>query len=239
MKKAVILILVFIFGFSIGFIFLGFFGGTILRKPAQDIKMPNVVGFSISKAESIINATKLKIKNVVFTYDTLVPAGYILSQKPPPGQFVKSGRKVILVVSKGAPRQRIPPIENIALDKYLQMIYHLGFRVVDIESLHLFEFPAGKIVKVEPSPGSEVLITETIKIYVSSEEQGAFLMPRLVGLRLDEALDKAETMRLQIEEILEQPSEAESGIVIIQHPEEGQKITSNVRIRLVVSRKSK
>ncbi|MCS7259011.1 MAG: PASTA domain-containing protein [candidate division WOR-3 bacterium] len=237
MKRAFILIAMYLFGFVIGFALIGLFFMPMLSKPAQDVKVPNVIGLSLPEAETIIKKSGLTLGVLDSTVDASTPAGYVIKQKPLPDKFVKLGRSVHLLISKGPPRIRLPRTENIALDKYLELLGQLGFRNITVESLRSFEIPIGQIIKVIPEPNWEYKITEPVTIYVSGGEHGIFLMPRLIGLKLEEAVDLVVANKLILEEVIELPSNETSGTVLVQYPEEGMKVKEGDRVTLTVSKK--
>ncbi|MEO0132388.1 MAG: PASTA domain-containing protein [candidate division WOR-3 bacterium] len=228
--------IIFFVGFFIGFAVIGLFFMPMLSRPARDVKVPNVIGLRFSVAETIIKNSGLVIGSIDSTFDASVPIGCVIKQKPQPEKYVKTGRRVYLLVSKGPPRVRIPSAENTYLDKYLEVLRRLGFQNISVETLRSYEIPEGKIISVNPEPYSECQITDLLKIYVSGGIQGAFIMPRLIGLKIDEAINIIITNNLILQEIIELPSEEDPGIVIIQYPEEGMRVRTGDQVILTVSK---
>jgi beta-lactam-binding protein with PASTA domain len=112
----------------------------------------------------------------------------------------------------------------------------LGVNPSIVESLRSSTIPTGKIIGCEPGPGSEISISTRLKVFVSNGSSGMFLMPMLVGLSIQSAIDSIVNNGLIIGGIQEIASEESSGLVIIQYPEDGMKVFTGDTVRLIVAK---
>ena len=76
--------------------------------------VPEVVGMPESEAEAAITAAGLTVGSKVYTYDDVVPAGYVINQAPGAGMSVSCGSPVGLTISEGPTPDTEPPVPNPA-----------------------------------------------------------------------------------------------------------------------------
>jgi beta-lactam-binding protein with PASTA domain len=158
-----------------------------------------------------------------------------VGQKPLAGSTVKTGRRVNLLVSKGPMIVNVPFLTQMSLSQGMKILSSLGVTSTAVESLRSSTIPPGKIIGTEPGPGLDIPLGTQLKIYVSSGMSGIFLMPSLVGLLTNIAIDSVSYNGLILGNIQTIPSDEEQGLVIIQYPEDGMKVKTGDTVRLIVS----
>jgi serine/threonine-protein kinase len=199
----------------------------------KDINVPNLVGKSLVDAQKIILDQGFQLEDTRDVYDTIYPNGFVVGQKPLAGSVVKTGKKISLLVSKGEQIAVVPSVEQMTLDQGLRILTSLGFNPL-VESLRS-AMPFGRIIGIEPPAGSELSTRSRLKLYVSNGNTGIFLMPVVVGLPTNVAIDSINYNGLVVGEIQTLPSEEQKGFVIIQYPEDGMKVRTGDTVRLIVS----
>jgi len=235
-KTIIIWIVVIGCSFGLGFFIFNFFIMPKMIGTGKDINVPNLIGKRLVDAQKIILDQGFQLEDTRDVYDTIFPSGYVVGQKPLAGSIVKTGKKINLLISKGAQMVNVPVLEQMTLDQGTRILASIGINPYPIESLRSSN-PTGKIIGVEPGPGSEVRLGSNLKVYVSSGNTGIFLMPILVGLPTNIAKDSVASNGLILGSVQTIPSEEPKDFVIIQYPEDGMKVRTGDTIRLIVSGK--
>lgn len=79
----------------------------------EKIEVPRVVGGSIEIAERTLENSKLRVVISDSMYNAKLPAGAVIEQTPRAGTFVKSGRRIYLIINmRGEPMVKFPDIIN-------------------------------------------------------------------------------------------------------------------------------
>lgn len=236
MKKILLWIVILVSAFGLGFLIFNFLIMPRIVGSGKNITVPNLIGKPMAEAQKIILTQGLELGNVRAVYDTIYAHSYVVGQKPLAGSVVRSGRSVNLIVSKGPQLVKIPFLEQMSIDQGLRVLTSLGITQISIDSLRSSTIANGKIIGLEPGPGSEMPLSGRLKIFVSSGASGIFLMPSLIGLPTDVAADSVYYNGLILGGVQAIPSDERQGLVIVQYPEEGMKIRTGDTVRLIVSR---
>lgn len=236
MKKFFLWFIVIITAFGMGFLVFNLIIMPRIAGTNKNVTVPDLTGKSISEAQKIILTQGLELGNIRAVYDTMYAHGLIIGQKPLAGSVVRSGRSVNLIVSKGPMLVKIPFLEQMNLEQGLRILASMGVTQISVDSLRSISTPSGKILGVEPGPGSEIPVSSHIRIFVSSGESGAFLMPSLIGLETNIAIDSIHYNGLIVSSLQTIPSDERTGLVIIQYPEAGMRVKTGDSVRVIVSR---
>lgn len=131
------------------------------------IKVPNITGLSLKKADDIVKNSKLRVADVREVYNEKVPKGYIISQLPFAGSEVREGRRLYITVSRGIEKITVPyVIGKQERDAWLD-IMRLGFNVGDIEYVERDDKPDGVVLGQSPRYGINLPYGSTITLTVS------------------------------------------------------------------------
>ncbi|MEN6499192.1 MAG: PASTA domain-containing protein [Rectinema sp.] len=135
--------------------------------------------------------------------DNPLDRNLVLDQSPPPGSIVKAGRRINLVVSKGAVLDKIEDYTGRNIDDvrlYLQGLSTSTNTLVSIREppLYIFDNSApGTILEQNPKPGTEISAPTVLDLVVSKGPEAKEIhMPSLIGLSLREMASKAATTPL-------------------------------------------
>ncbi|MFN5247628.1 MAG: PASTA domain-containing protein [Ignavibacteria bacterium] len=131
------------------------------------IKVPNITGLSLKKADDIVKNSKLRVADVREVYNETVPKGYIISQLPFAGSEVREGRRLYITVSRGIEKITVPyvigKLERVAwID-----IMRLGFNIGNIEYVERDDKPDGVVLAQYPHYGVNLPYGATINLIVS------------------------------------------------------------------------
>ncbi|MCX7785660.1 MAG: PASTA domain-containing protein [candidate division WOR-3 bacterium] len=234
-------LLIIIGAFGLGVIIFNFLIMPWIIGRGKEVIVPNLIGKSLIEAQKILEAQNLALGKTEEIFDTIFPIGYVVQQKPKPGSIVKPGRPIILYLSKGTRKIKVPFLLQMPLERAMTILSNIGLIPTSIETIRSITTGQGKVIGIEPEPGSEISLGTPIKLLVSGGPAGAFLMPNFVGVPINIAIDSVVKCGLVIGTIQEQEveSEAEAGMVVIQYPEDGMRVKTGDTIKLIVGKRAK
>lgn len=127
-----------------------------------------------------------------------IPEGRVLSQSPLPGQEVAPGTPVRVLVSGGAERRSVPVVGSMSREQATAALQATGFEVAvqEVED----PMPAGRVVGIEPAPGTEMSIPATVTLRVSTGPP-MVQVPDLAGLTQEAAKEILASAGLRVGEV--------------------------------------
>jgi beta-lactam-binding protein with PASTA domain len=93
--------------------------------------------------------------------------------------------------------------------------------------------PAGRILRTSPAAGTVVPVASRIALQVTVAP--LVIVPRFIGLPLDEAQDSVRALGLELDEPVLVESELAAGTVLDQIPASGERVPAGARVRLTVA----
>ncbi len=208
----------------------GVFGGPSLQTP-------NVVLLSEAAAHARIAKTlphaTVTVRRV---YSTRTPTGHVIGERPPPGARVSDDTQVVLTVSKGSPFASVPSVRVGVTTAHAAAaaLRRKGF------TGHLRWTPSwtirkGTVIRLTPSPGSQVRRPATVRVLVTSGYPRA-VVPSVESAALDSARARLEAKHLRSYVVYRLDEHAPAGEVLRQLPRAGATVYTGTRVRLTVSR---
>ncbi|MDI3543399.1 MAG: hypothetical protein PWP57_1004 [Candidatus Atribacteria bacterium] len=144
---------------------------------STSVSVPDVRQMSLEVAQNLIESSGLKLERVVeVTHDT-IPAGYIVSQNPPPESKVTKGSLVSLLVSKGKGEMEeavlitVPDVVGLRLEEAKRLLAQSNLTVGNVEEVVVEGRDAGIVVSQSPLPGEGVEAGEKINLQVTKLEE--------------------------------------------------------------------
>ncbi|TBL78338.1 Stk1 family PASTA domain-containing Ser/Thr kinase [Paenibacillus thalictri] len=203
-----------------------------------DVPVPNVVNMPIDKAKDELAKAQL-VPDIILEANDKVAKDTVISQSPS-NMKVKANSKVVLHVSSGTEKQKMPPLTGSKLADAKLALINLGIKEDRITTDPKFlDDPPDTIVQQTPTAGEEIdPATAVVKLTISKGRE-SFPMPNLVGLTIEEAKNKITVSKLKLasegisyETSYKQPK----GKVIKQFPYEFKDdVSAGAEIKLVVS----
>lgn len=199
----------------------------------DDVRLPDVRGVPYADATERLRAAGLR----VLTYpdvDVTVPAGTVVSQTPPSGSLVRSGRTVSLGVNAGAEARQVPTLVGLPERDALARASDLAIAVERVVYVSA-ERPVGLVVAQRPEAGSALGPGDGITIEVSRGADGAPLeLPDVRGMTLDEARARlAEVGVRRVDAVAADLSFDRPNTVTDQRPLAGTEVMPSTPITLV------
>lgn len=200
--------------------------------PAELREVPDVHGLQRPEAEERIRDVSLVLSGVDSVGHPTLAAGTVVGQSPIPGQVAEPGDSVRLTVSLGPEERPVPDVFRVRGDRARAVLEATGFRV-EVDSVDS-EQPRGRVVGLEPEPGTEVTLPGEIRLTISLGPPRVE-MPLLLGLQEEEALNRLDSLGLSVAEVATRfRFGLDQGIVIEQEPDAGTMLERGTAVRIVV-----
>ena len=126
--------------------------------------VPDVSGLDRSQAESELREHRLTLGDVTTEYSDAVPEGSVLSQSPAPGEALRLGRPVDVVLSDGPEPVTVPEVTGMTLEEATAELESAGLRVEVREVLGGLFGGRGQVLDQSPEPGTETAPGSTVTI---------------------------------------------------------------------------
>ena len=157
-----LLLLIFVVGFAIAFIWLA--PGPLLE---SDHSTPDVVGMPGDQAEKLLSQAGFKTKRAESRQHPTYDEGKVIWQDPAAGTVLPEGTPVTLTVSDGIAPYAVPDVSRLPLELAAKVIEASGFRMSKVDTVRS-SGPAGVVVEVRPAIGSVQPAGTSIQLVISS-----------------------------------------------------------------------
>ncbi|WP_456082855.1 PASTA domain-containing protein [Microlunatus elymi] len=125
----------------------------VLSRGPERHPMPKVTGLSKDAAESLLQKGKLAVGSVSDKFSESVDKGLVLSSSAEPGDRLKAGTKINLVISAGRKPIKITNYTGQNAEQSATALKDAGFKV-KITSEHSATVPAGAVISQSPADGT-------------------------------------------------------------------------------------
>jgi len=215
--------------------------GVVVMKVAmytggETVTTPDVRGKEIIPALEALDRSGLYLKVLRMEYNPAVPKDRIISQAPAPGEPLKTGRDVKVVVSRGSKETVTPDVVGSSLLRAHTVLEHNEIKIRRRIYIHSSS-PKDTILAQNPPPGSRVRRGDSLTLLVSSGPYPEYIMtPDFLDEPISTAQERLKKMDLRIRRVSYKPSEEkERGLVIDQDPKYGARVERKSFISLTVS----
>lgn len=143
-----------------------------LNKP-KTVTVPNISGLSVSEAREVLQGNKLELKIGGKESNETVEPDRILDVNPEPGEKIREGGSVSVVVSLGSRYVAVPDLPGQTLDKAKAILGGLNLEVDEnVQRVSSSTIAEGLIVSTSPPAKSKVERQSRIRITLSSGPTG-------------------------------------------------------------------
>lgn len=211
----------------------GYLVVSFMVQKAAEVRVPDITDMTLSDALDRLQEAKLDLEVRDFAYSDLVKENKVITQRPQPGQIVKEGRAVGVVLSRGSKRFPVPDVLGKRLEEAAIMISEAGLKYEVGATI-----PGGRVDEVlgiSREPGARLGGGETVRLLVSSGPKPVLLrMPRVEGMGRSEAETMLSSMGLSIEriEMVNLGDSGKSGKIISQEPMPGYPVERGASVTL-------
>lgn len=224
--------------FILGLLFIAVLGAYISIKISivgTELSVPDITNETVEDAYEILADKGLFLMIEGERNDDRIAEGKILSQEPPYGSKIRKGRKVKIIVSRGAKKIQTPELtgetERSARIKVTQDGMILG-SVSYVNS----EVGEGRVIAQSPQPGVEKLKGGSVNLLMSKgRAKRTYVMPDLIDKdhSVVESMFAEHGMRISSSR-KETGLLSKHGTIISQHPALGFPVTEGDTINITV-----
>jgi serine/threonine-protein kinase len=145
----------------------------VVSKGPQTVVVPNLVGIGQREANIIVEENGLAQGVVSETFDKGSQKGQVISQVPMPGQWVKRGDPIDLLVSLGARPQRfkMPRLDGLSPEDAIGLLERFRLNLGQIRYVQRNDVPLDVVVAQNPRSGYPVNSVELVHITVNRREK--------------------------------------------------------------------
>jgi eukaryotic-like serine/threonine-protein kinase len=168
-------------------------------RKGSETEVPIVIDLSLQAAETRLKDADLSVITGGEEYDPKRPKGTVIIQVPDGGTIVKTGRRVVLTLSKGSASATVPVLEGFTLREARLLLEKEGLRQGSITWYTDETRPDGVIIGSLPPAGTVMKLNADVQLIVNRVESEMLVkVPDFSGLDLDKAKSLAEENYLLI-----------------------------------------
>jgi beta-lactam-binding protein with PASTA domain len=206
-------------------------------RQGHEFPLPDVTALQVDEATKLLEEHGLSLQIAGEEHSPASLEGAILSQEPPAGTLVKSGRPVRVVVSKGGQLIRLPYLVGVTARQASLTLADVGLVAGDVQWAYSDSLPAEIVIATTPEAGTLVPKGSRVALVVNQGgNQDTVAMPNLVGAQLPDAQKQLEDMGLEMGVIIrQQAKDLLPGTVLEQSEPTGTQVHRGAVIDLVVA----
>ncbi len=199
--------------------------------------VPDLRGKHLVHVLESLDRRGLHLKATRLQYDSDVPKDRIISQEPAPGESLKSGRDVKVVISRGAREALAPDLVGATQLRAVATLNRSGLKIQKVMTVHSNTVAKGVVMAQRPAAHSILRKGAAMTLLVSAGRYPENLMtPNLVDSSVTDAMTQLKSIGLKIRRVLYKPSmDKGRGVVISQEPVYGVRVAKGSLISLTVS----
>ena len=197
------------------------------------IVVTNVINCSKSQAKSELESQGFNVE-VLTEYNSDVPEGFVIRQVPESGTSQLSDSTIVLYISKGAEKVRVPNVVGENVNDAMYEIESNGlYYTIEYEKNDNYE--ENHIIRQSIDGGSNVSKGTTVTLVVSSG-RATVVVADVLGYTKDNAVSTLSNQGFSYEIYEKYDSNVRAGLVIGQSPEAGSSQLPGTTITLYISK---
>jgi eukaryotic-like serine/threonine-protein kinase len=196
--------------------------------------VPNLVGRPLEEAQRLAERAGLVFVTERRAFDSDVPVGSIISQRPPPRGEAEDGDTLAVVVSQGPEMAAVPDVSGLTIDAARRRLEEADFKTLVRQEYHE-RIPEGRVIDQSPPAGTDLEVGEPVRITVSLGKEPVDV-PLVEGNTESEAGAILLGAQLQVSVTEEFSATVPLGVVIRQDPAEGTTVDQDSTVTIVVSK---
>jgi len=193
--------------------------------------VPDVAGRAFGSAAAMLADSGLSVARVDSVHHPVIAAGTVIGQSPLPGWTALPGAGVRLTLSLGPEIGAVPDVTRLLGGRASRVLESSGF-VVEVDTVES-EAAAGRVLLIEPAPGTEMALPGAVRLEVSLGPP-TLPLPDLSGMWLDEAIAVLDILGLVVSEFDMRYSILNVDRVFAQHPLPYTQVEAGTAVRLTV-----
>jgi serine/threonine-protein kinase len=200
----------------------------------REVTMPNLVGKSITEANSMLHSRGLVLRVADRVYSEL-PVNVVVRQTPPAGLLMKVSQQAHVVLSLGQRQLQIPLLEGNSLRASRIELLRAGLQVGEVSAISMPDQPADAVVIQTPRPGAGAATPRVDVLVSQGARENSYVMPHLVGLNEPDAQHRLDVAGLRRKVNYVTAPQWPHGTVVDQTPLAGSRLLASSTIELTVA----
>jgi len=149
----------------------------VLSKGPQNVVVPNLVGLDVREASIIMEENELARGVVSESYGKGAMRGELMAQAPAPGQTVKRGDAIDLLISLGTRpmRYKMPYLHGLTVEDAILILERSQLNLGQIRSVKRTDLPKNVVVKQVPLSGYPVAPGSLVDLKLNRSEETPLL----------------------------------------------------------------
>lgn len=206
---------------------------------AKIVNVPDVSGKEYDDAVLALVDAGLEVGETIETPDEEFKEGEVIKTSPKAGREVKKGSVIDIYLSTGEEKFVMSDYTGRPYEDILTLLNDEDFKKIRKEMVTSDEEP-GTIIEQDPSPGSEVVPSETTVTFTVSQGAERITLRDLRGYNKKGLESYEESTGLTIDSSAEEYSnEVDAGLVISQEPAAGTELKKGDTVKVVISKGEK
>ncbi len=216
-------------------ILIGYFYSTYIV-PVSEVAVPNVTNLTVDEAAAKLKKAGLSARVAEKAYERNIPDGRIISQRPEPGNRVKTGRMINLKISIGERMVEVPNLVGRDLSQIEVVLNEAGLKIGGKKIEISEQYQNDVVINQYPPAGDEVGIGSRVDIILGENPNfGPVKVPNVVSKSIDEARETLGELKLNCIIFYHETKQFKVGTVISQEPIEGEELKMGDAVKLYVS----
>ena len=205
----------------------------VIEYTKASIIVPDLKGKTVVQAEEIL--TKLKLTySLAEEFNAEVKSGQVCRQNPPAKSRVKEGRKILVVISKGAEPGVVPDVTKKNLGEATVMLHNAQLEVGRVTVKYDKQAPQGSVLSQGTPSGTKLNPGTKVDLIVNISE-GQTVVPSLEGLTLSDARSTLASLGLSLGRINKVNSKEKADTVLDADTQAGKIVEKGTTINVNVS----
>jgi eukaryotic-like serine/threonine-protein kinase len=212
---------------------------TLIIKSEDTVVVPDLNGKDVVYALEILTDLGLNTKVKGSEYSAGAPKNQIIFQEPEPGAEIKKGRDVRIILSKGARTILMPNLKGLSVQQARIILEENDLCQGEVSRTFSKKAERDDVMAQVPTPGALITRGRCVDLLLSMGiRTPTYMMPDLVGLSLDEAIQLLEARNLILGEIKSFFHENKpQNTIAHQEPLSGYRVAEASVVNIVINRK--
>jgi serine/threonine-protein kinase len=191
----------------------------------KTLSVPDLKGKDLVEANRIVLQSRLYLKIDGEEFSTELPSGRIIRQDIPPGEKIKEGRTIRVIISKGPQHFYMPDFTGITLDEARELAATKNIKIARVIEVNSGTYDQDIVIAQRPS--SEERGAGKVYLVVSrGRYPEEYICPDLTGFPVGEAKSLLERLGLEVE------FDGYGGSITSQKPPPGSIVKKGETVRL-------
>ncbi len=203
-------------------------------------EVPEVTGKSVEAARAALRLKHLSLDIAEFRFDAHVPLNQVIAQDPKPGQTVKSGRMVRVIVSRGSQTIKLLSLVGLTARDASQQLMKKGINTGKVSLWYNDEAPKNIVLDQWPAADQYIPQGSRVDLLISAGAKPVqWIMPDVRGASFNEVTALFKFLGLNIQTLKRKLTDRYTpNTVLEQKPSAGERAETDQATSLLIAQRS-